>query len=70
MEIIINHKLKVVEFWLKKEEEIQDIEIKAIKEKYCVEKYRAVVYHSGNARLIEEIRKLILHNRTLQKGQV
>lgn len=70
MEIIVNHKLKVVEFWLKKSEEIQDIEIKAIQEKYCVNKYKAVVYHSGKERLVEETRKLILHNRTLQKEQV
>lgn len=65
MEIVINHKLRVIEFWLKRDEEIRDEEIKAIQERHFISRYKAVIYRSGNARLTEMTQKLILHNLTL-----
>lgn len=64
MEIIINHKLQVVEFWLKKEEKIADMDIEKIRKDYDTRRYKAVIYHSGSKDLLEETKKLILHNRT------
>lgn len=65
MEIVINHKLQVVEFWLKRDEKIVDIDIERIRKDYGVEKYKIVTYHSGSESLLEETKKLILHNRAL-----
>lgn len=65
MEIVINHKLQVVEFWLKRDEKIMDIDIERIRKDYGVGKYKIVTYHSGSKNLLEETKKLILHNKAL-----
>ncbi|MFR3787696.1 MAG: hypothetical protein ACLTWR_10485 [Agathobaculum desmolans] len=64
MDIVIDHKEKIVEVWFSREDNTVDLlqKIDAEIANYHCQKYVVAIYRSGTANLIDNTKRLLLEN--------